>query len=168
MYREVKFSDVSKELLEQLHKGVFLTVQSGSLVNTMTIGWGSIGIVWGRPNFMTMVRYSRYTHELLKKAGDFTISIPLHGNMAEALSYCGTKSGRDIDKIKECNLSLKKSEKVLSPAIDGCDVFLECKIVYKQPMDENALDMDVKKRSYMQGDFHEMYYGEIVRAYVRE
>lgn len=168
MYKEVKFSDISKEALEQLVKGAFLTVKSGTSVNTMTIGWGSIGFIWGKPCFTAMVRYSRYTYELIEKAADFTISIPLHGQMKAALSYCGTKSGKDVDKIKECNLSLNESKMVLSPAIDGCNIYLECKIVYKQPMVEDALDEDVKKKSYPHGDFHEMYFGEIVRAYVIE
>lgn len=168
MYKEVKFSDISDEALKQLIKGAFLTVKSGESMNTMTIGWGSIGFIWGKPVFMAMVRYSRHTYGIIEKAEDFTISLPLNGKMKDELSYCGTRSGRDVDKIKECNLSLRESEKVLSPVIDGCDIYFECKIVYKQSMDKDALDINLKKRSYPKGDFHEMYYGEIVRAYVRE
>lgn len=80
----------------------------------MTIGWGNVGIVWGKPIFMVAVRYSRYTYDLIEKAKDFTVSIPLKNNLKKELTYCGTYSGKDVDKFKECNLKLKKGRKVVS------------------------------------------------------
>ena len=54
------------EMLTQLPLGAFLTVKSGDRVNTMTIGWGTIGFMWGKPIMTVMVRYSRHTHQLIK------------------------------------------------------------------------------------------------------
>lgn len=168
MYKEINFAEMSKELLNQISKGAFLTVKSGDIVNTMTIGWGSLGVIWSKPMFTIAVRYSRYTHELIEKAQDFTVSFPLKGQLKKELGICGTKSGRDIDKFKECNLTLKEGEVVNSPVIDECDLHLECKIVYKQPMDENALCDEIKEKAYANGDYHVLYYGEIVKAYIKE
>lgn len=67
MYKEIKFTEMSKEILEQLQKGAFLTVKSDDKVNTMTIAWGALGFMWYKPVFTAMVRYSRYTYELLRR-----------------------------------------------------------------------------------------------------
>jgi flavin reductase (DIM6/NTAB) family NADH-FMN oxidoreductase RutF len=168
MYREIKFNDLSKELLEQLPKGAFLTVKSGDNVNTMTIAWGSIGFMWYKPVFTAMVRYSRYTYGLIEKSEDFTVSLPLNGQLKEALGVCGTKSGRDVDKFKECSLTLKDGDTVNSPVIDECDLHVECKIMYKQAMDENNLAEEVKNKAYANGNYHVIYYGEIKKIYVKE
>jgi flavin reductase (DIM6/NTAB) family NADH-FMN oxidoreductase RutF len=168
MFKSIKYTEMSKDMLEQLQKGAFLTVKEGDRLNTMTIGWGSIGYMWNKPVLIVMVRYSRHTFDLIDKAQDFTVSLPLNGQLKDALTFCGTKSGREIDKIKECNLKLKPGNKVNTPVLEDCDLHLECKIVYKQPMDEQQLTKGIKDRSYSNGDYHVLYYGEIVDVYVRE
>ena len=77
MYKEIKITEVSREVLEGIQKGAFLTVKNQGKVNTMTIGWGSIGYVWSKHIFTAFVRYSRYTHEIINNSKDFTVSIPL-------------------------------------------------------------------------------------------
>lgn len=168
MFKSIQYNEMSKEMLEQLQRGAFLTVKTEDKLNTMTIGWGSLGFIWNKPVLMVMVRYSRYTYDLMEGAQDFTVSLPLRGQLKEALSFCGTKSGRDFDKIKECNLKLKPGNKVNTPIIEDCDLHIECKIVFKQPMDEKLLAQEVKDRAYPKGDYHVMYYGEILDVYVRE
>lgn len=168
MYKEIKFADSSKELLEQLSKGAFLTVKSGNDINTMTIAWGSLGFMWNKPVFTAMVRYSRYTYNLIEKSEDFTVSFPLKGQLKKELGLCGTKSGRDVDKIKECGLTLRDGETVSTPVIDECDLHIECKIVFKQPMDESFVTEEVRNRAYPQGDYHVLYYGEIKKIYIKE
>lgn len=163
------------EALKSMEKrGAFLTVKDNDgKVNTMAIGWGNIGYEWGRPIFTVLVRESRYTHELLENAEDFTVSIPLDDEMNKALGFCGSKSGRDLDKFKECNLAPIESKEVKSPAIDGCEMIYECKIVFKHHMDLELLDDDIKSKWYKesnnkwytQNDCHTIYYGEIVNCY---
>jgi flavin reductase (DIM6/NTAB) family NADH-FMN oxidoreductase RutF len=155
--------DALKSLKE---RGAFLTVKDDeNRVNTMTIGWGNIGYIWGSPIFTVLVRESRHTHELLENAKDFTVSVPLDNKMNKALGYCGSKSGRDFDKFKECNLDILDSKSVKSPAIGSCQMIYECKIVYKHPMDSELLDSEVKNEWYEKGDLHTIYYGEIVNCY---
>jgi len=159
------FTEISQEALEQLQKGAFLTVSNQGITNTMTIGWGSLGYIWKKPVFMVLVRYSRYTHNLIDKADEFTVSIPLKGQLNQALNICGTKSGRDMDKFKECGLKTEKGRMVDTPIISECDIHIECKIVYKQGMEQNNLADSLKKSCYPKGDYHVLYYGEIVKAY---
>ena len=69
--------------------------------------------------FTAMVRYSRYTYELIDRAQDFTVSFPLNNCMEKQLRICGAKYVRDIDKFKECKLELRSGEKVNSSIIDN-------------------------------------------------
>lgn len=158
--------DLDKAIYNLHDKGAFLTVKSGENINTMTIGWGSIGYQWGKPIFMVLVRKTRYTYNLIENSQDFTVTIPLSDNLKEELRFCGTKSGRDIDKLKACNLQIKDSNKVYSPIINKRDVLTyECKIVYKQEMDNRLISPDVKEVYYKDNDYHVIYYGEIVDCY---
>lgn len=168
MFKDINYDEYSKELIDQLPKGAFLTAKNGDKVNTMTIGWGNIGFIWGKPIFTVAVRYSRYTYNLLKESKEFTLSIPLNGQLKKEMGFCGSKSGRDVDKFKECNLTSVKGKMVEPPVIEGCDLFYECKIVYHQAMEPGLLDKKLDEKWYSNHDYHVIYYGEIVAAYIRE
>jgi flavin reductase (DIM6/NTAB) family NADH-FMN oxidoreductase RutF len=133
----------------------------------MTISWGNIGFEWNKPIFTVLVRKSRYTYGLIEKSNEFTVSIPLSNNLKKELLYCGTKSGRDVDKFQQCNLKLEDGKSVGTPIIADCDIHYECKVVYKQAMNPELLDESIKKSSYRDGDYHTIYYGEIVNCYVK-
>lgn len=163
--KKINYKDLSKDMLTQLERGAFLTVKDDEKVNTMTIGWGSIGYIWNKPIFTVLVRHSRYTYEMLKKTNEFTISIPLNSDMKEALKLCGTESGRDINKIDKFNLSLKDSLSIKTPILADCDLHFECKIVFKQTMEPELLDLKVDNLKYSNKDYHVIYYGEILESY---
>lgn len=168
MFKEVNFNDYSKEALRQISNGAFLTVKSNSEVNTMTIGWGNIGVIWSMPIFTVAVRYSRHTYNLIENTDEFTVSIPIKANMKKELAFCGTKSGRDVDKFKECNLNLKDGVNVNTPIIKDCELHYECKIVYKQAMEPGTLNDNIKEKYYKNNDYHVLYYGKIVNCYIKE
>jgi flavin reductase (DIM6/NTAB) family NADH-FMN oxidoreductase RutF len=144
--------------------GAFLTVRAGQALNTMTIGWATIGVIWSRPIMMVAVRLSRHTFTLIEKAGDFTVSIP-STDMDEELTFCGTRSGRDCDKFKECNLPVAPGQKVSSPIIHVPGLHYECKIVYKSATDPAHLSPEYDQRVYPARDYHTLYFGEIVDCY---
>ena len=133
---------------QSMKKGILLTAKADGKVNTMTIGWGTIGIEWLKPIFTVYVRESRYTKSILEETGEFTINVPLNGCDKNILTVCGTKSGRDMDKIKELGLTLEAPEVISVPAIKELPLTLECKVIYKQDQDpaaiapENDLDPD--------------------------
>ncbi len=145
-------------------KGAFLTVKSAEIVNTMTISWGSIGFIWRKPVFMVLVRGTRYTYELIENSDNFTVSVPFSNEMRRSLTVCGTKSGREIDKAKESNITYIESKEVESPVVDNCNMYYECKILYKQEMNPSLI-LDDKVRNLYDNDYHTLYYGEIVACY---
>ena len=165
MIKEVAFQEYSSTVLETISKGAFLTTNAEGRSNTMTIGWGSIGIMWGLPVFTVLVRKSRYTFELIENSSAFTVSIPLH-NMQTELALCGSKSGRDIDKFAAAGLKLQAGQKVAVPVIGGCGLHYECEILYKSAMDPAFLVPAIQEKSYKDGDFHTFYHGKIVACYL--
>ena len=165
--QEIKYNQYAKEALEGLMRGAFLNVSHEGKDNTMTIGWGSLGYIWKKPIVMVMVRYSRHTYRMLDDAGEFTVSIPFGDDFKKELAFCGTKSGRDVNKFDGCDLITVKGHKVNAPLIDGCDLHYECKVVYKQVMEPGMLNGDLDAKFYKNNDFHVLYYGEIVGTYVK-
>ena len=157
------------EIAEALKKGVFLTTKVGDKVNSMVIEWGHIGRIWNRPVFVAYVRVNRFTRELLDQNPEFTVNIPIHGYDRNAFMICGTKSGRDMDKIREVGLTLADPEVVSVPAIKDFPLTLECKVIYKQEQDATQLPDVIRRQFYsMDPGDHISYFGEIVDAYVIE
>ena len=129
----------------------------------MTIGWATIGVCWRKPVLMVAVRNSRHTYGIIEAAKDFCVSFP-SGDMRDEIFYCGTKSGRDVDKLKECGLKTLAGRKVEAPIIDIAGLHVECKIIYKNAMDPALLD-DALHAIYPEKDFHTLYFGEIAACY---
>jgi flavin reductase (DIM6/NTAB) family NADH-FMN oxidoreductase RutF len=162
--REVPYNQYLTEVDKHLKQGGIFLTSKGEKVNTMVIGWGGINIYWGKPIFIAPVRKSRYSHNLIETSGEFTISIPLNEDMRKALAFCGSKSGRDFDKFKECNLTPVPGQKVNTPIIKECSLHYECKVVYKQDMIPENLDPAIDKKFYP--DYHTLYFGEIIACYL--
>ena len=133
----------------------------------MTIGWGQFGVLWGKPTFSVYVRESRYTHQLLEHANTYTVSVPAYGTMSKELALCGTKSGREIDKMQALNASLFPNRFGAQDGFAGCRFQIECRILLRVDLDEHRIeDSALKNRYYANGDPHTMYVGEIVDAYI--
>lgn len=176
MKKEIEIFDYANDIMKAFKAGVLLTTKAGDKVNSMTIGWGTLGIVWGKPVFIAFVRENRFTKHQVEKNPEFTVNIPYGTFDKKILGICGAKSGRDIDKIKELNLTLETPERISVPAIRELPLTLECKVIYTQKQDAQAITEENKKTFYPQDvdssfhgsnkDFHIVYYGEIVSAYI--
>jgi flavin reductase (DIM6/NTAB) family NADH-FMN oxidoreductase RutF len=152
-----------ESFLPQLKDGAFLTVKAGAALNTMTIGWGMVGVTWQRPVFMVLVRDSRHTFSIMEQAVDFTVTAPTE-DCKDALAFCGRQSGRDLDKFAACGLKTKPGLHTVSPVLDLRGVQLECRILYKTPMDPSRMDPALAAL-YPQKDYHTLYFGEILACY---
>ena len=165
--KNVNYLSVAEEVMQQIKsKGAFLIVKSkdDEKINVMTIGWAAIGYMWSKPIMTVMVRKSRFTHHIIEKASSFTVSIPTDG-LKEALDFCGTKSGRNFDKFKECNLTIIPAQEIDTPIINISGFHYECKIVYKSEMNPDFLCKEYREDVYTDNDYHTFYFGEIVACY---
>lgn len=143
----------ASEYLKQLETGAFILVEHEGKRNVMTIGWGGLVRMWDRDILMVPVRTSRYTHELLQAVDEFIVSVPPEGAMLDELSFCGSRSGRNIDKIKDCDLTP-------SGGMVGCKNY-RAKIILRQPMEEDKLDEAFLNNYYPLRNLHVLYYCEI-------
>lgn len=173
MKKEINVWDYTGHIMKEISSGILLTTCADGEVDTMTIGWGFAGVVWAKPVFQVLVRESRHTKKLLDKNGEFTINVPMGEVDKNILTVCGTKSGRDMDKIKELGLTLEPGQTVSVPAIRELPLTLECKVIYKQEQDPAAIAPENYNRFYAkgtknEGDHHTVYYGEITAAYIVE
>ena len=154
----------AQETLSALSKGAFLTTAGPGKINTMTIGWGNLGYIWGRPVFLTLVRPSRFTHQLLEAGGEFTVTIPQE-DMKEALALCGSMSGREGDKLAAAGLCVLPSRQIAVPRLACPGRHYECRVVDSCQMDPSRLARDIQGTFYPEGDYHTLYFGEIIEVY---
>lgn len=156
-----KNADKNIEIIS--NKGAFLTTLADGKLNTMTIGWATLGYMWKKPIITVLVRPSRYTYELIEKSGEFTVSVP-YEDMQKQLDFCGVKSGRTTDKFAELNLKIIAGTSIKTPLINFRGMHYECKTLYKTPLLPDMLDSAISSSAYPNGNYHTMYFGEILNA----
>ena len=168
--RKIDLFSYSELINKAYEQGIFLTTKNGNKVNSMVIGWGTLGIIFEKPMFIVYVRNNRYTHELLDNNPEFTINVPLNNIDKNLIRICGSKSGRDIDKIKECHFNLVEPNIISVPGIKELPLTIECKVIYQIDQETPKLPEEIRKRFYghEQNTYHTVYYGEIVDAYIIE
>ena len=142
-------------------RGTILCASSSAGANGMTIGWISIGHIWGEPICTVMVRPSRHTFKIIEAADSFTVNV-LPESLQSAVDLFGEKSGRDLDKFKAAKLTTAKGLSVSSPFIEQSTLALECTIAYKQPLEPHRIKADFITDMYGQADYHTFYYGKVV------
>ena len=178
MKRRIDIWSNAGAILSAIQNGVLLTSRADGKTNSMVISWGSLGIEWGMPVFTAYVRANRFTHSLLTANPEFTVNMPMGMPDRRAMSICGSKSGRDMDKIAEAGLTLVDAESITVPAIREFPLTLECRVVCAEAQNPALLPPIMQERYYPQHvdsafvgsnrDAHTAFYGEIVDADIIE
>ena len=175
MKEKINVSEYAALVTAALPKGILLNT-NGEKFNSMVIGWGALGTVWGVPAFTVYVRQSRYTKAQLDATGEFTVSVPLEGPLPKITKVCGSLSGNSVDKVAEAGLTLEDAETIRTPGIREYPLTLECKVLYAQKQDLSLLPENIREKMYPQDvdgsypmanrDAHTAYIGQIVDAYI--
>lgn len=140
---------------------VLLTAQHEGKVNTMTASWGLLGHLWNEDVIEVFIRQSRYTKSFFDQADTFCVNF--FSGHKKALSYLGSHSGRDEDKIKNSGLHLRQEGQFY--LFDECDFTILAKKIYVDDIKpENMLDQNLLSH-YPDGDFHTRYIGRILDIY---
>ena len=142
---------------------MLVTAGTEERCNTMTASWGGLGVLWGAPAATCYIRPQRYTKEFLDREEYFTLTF-FDEKYRRALSLCGSKSGRDVDKIKECGFTVRTAA-CGAPYFEQARLVLVCRKRFVQEMDPSRIPQDVKEKWYPQQDYHTMYIGEITEAW---
>lgn len=140
---------------------MLITAGTAESFNTMTASWGGLGVLWDRKVAFCFIRPSRYTFEFVEKAQNFTLSF-FEEKHRKALSFCGTHTGRDIDKVKETGLTPIKEPGLIY--FTEARLVLACrKLYYQDIVPANFLESKINDM-YAKKDYHRMYVGEIVKC----
>ena len=140
-------------------KWALLTAGNKDSFNTMTVSWGGLGTIWSKPVATVYVRTSRYTHDFMDREGYFTVSF-FPEEYKKTLGVLGSKSGRDMDKMKDSGLTPKEISE--SMTFEEAEVTLLCKKLFMQRLEpENIID-EASKEFYKNDAPHDMYIGEVV------
>ncbi len=165
---DVLYDRYFSQLSAALESGgaLLVSLDEDNRPNAMTIGWAQLGIIWGKPICTVLVRPSRYTYGCCNATEDFTVNIP-YGSQNEEVLFCGTRSGRDYDKFAECGFSASpaRTGAIASPFITECGVAWECKTVGYSDLTPDNLASEITESAYPGGDFHRVYFGEILACH---
>jgi len=143
-------------------KWMLITAGKEDACNTMTASWGGLGVIWGVPAATCYIRPQRYTKEFVDREEYFTLTF-FGEEWRKALALCGSKSGRDIDKVKECGFTVKTAA-CGAPYFEEAELVLVCRKRFAQDMDPACIADEVKEKWYPEKDYHAMYIGEIVEV----
>ena len=161
-WKEIEIQDFNAHSFTLFDKDwALLTAEAEGKVNTMTVSWGALGTLWGNPTATVYVRESRYTYGFMEAADRFTLSV-LPESYRKTLSYLGSASGRDEDKIAKSGLTLIHEDG--APAFQEARLVLVCRKLYGQTMEPDCfVDQEVYRRSYVNqgGGIHKIYVGKV-------
>ena len=162
MFHEVNPLELSCNPFQMIGKDwALVTAGDETGCNTMTVSWGNMGIMWNKNIVTVFIRPQRYTKEFLDRFDNFTLSF-YEESSREALKLCGSKSGRDMDKIKAAGLTPVHENG--TTYFEEARLVLECKKIYLDKIrPEGFLDPSLQK-NYPENDYHLIYMGEITRV----
>jgi flavin reductase (DIM6/NTAB) family NADH-FMN oxidoreductase RutF len=167
-YKQISPMEVEENLIRLIADDwMLVTAGDKDKFNTMTANWGGAGYLWNKPVVFVFVRPERYTYEFMEGADGFTLTF-FERKYRDVLNLCGTKSGRDIDKVKESSLTSHFTE-LGYPAFSEARLVMECRKLYAETLSRDAfLDGEPLRLHYStKGSIHKMYIAEIVRVWVR-
>jgi flavin reductase (DIM6/NTAB) family NADH-FMN oxidoreductase RutF len=161
----IKPTDITDNVFKMLDKD-WMLVTAGNIdkFNTMTASWGHMGIMWNLPVAIAWIRPQRYTFKFANRCNGFTLSF-FTEEYRKALQICGTKSGRDCDKVAEAGLTPVATERG-NVIFQEARLVLECRKVYEDDLKRKKFILPrIASKHYPEKDFHRFYMGEIVNAY---
>ncbi len=136
----------------------------GERTNGLTIGWGSVGILWNKPIFTVYVHATRYSKEVFDNAEYFSVCF-YENEYRKQLGYFGRVSGRDEDKMNNVGLTVNSND--VAPYFDEACLVVLCKNVGRSDFDVNHVD-GYAFDWYSKDGVHTQYYGEIVKVLVKD
>ena len=165
--KKIEVSELTDNVFTTIGKEwMLVTAGNKEKFNTMTASWGCLGWLWNKPVAVIFIRPERYTHHLIEH--NDCVTLQFLGNSEEArkiYNFCGSKSGRDLDKVAETGLQPVETE-LGNMTFAQARLTLECRKLYKDEIKpECFLDPDIEKWYGAKGGYHDIYVVEIVNAY---
>lgn len=166
-YIEINPIDLNESTFRLIgHDWMLVTAAHNSRVNTMTASWGGFGVLFNKNVAYIFVRPQRFTKEFVDGSDRFSLTF-FDKSFKKELSYLGTASGKDEDKINKAGLTtLYLGE---TPYFEEARLTMICKKLYAQDMTrESFIDIDVRNKCYPDEDYHTFYVAEIEKILLKK
>ena len=159
----VKYSDHFATVMSAMTgRGLLLgSYDAAGKANIMTIGWGTIGSLWGVATWTVLIHPGRYTCQCIEHTGCFSVNVPTD-RAALACAVFGTMSERDDEVFDQAGLTIEKGSHVLAPTVAECPIIYECQVVHSGDLLPEKLATDIISGAYVDGNSHRMYFGKIL------
>lgn len=165
-FRQIMPSEMGGDVFSRIGKQ-WMLVSAGneSGMNMMTASWGALGVLWNKPVSTIYIRPSRHTMSFIENEDTYALCF-FPEDYREALTFCGRRSGRDVDKVKETGLTPCFDHG--APYFEEAELVLICRKLYAQDMDPEKFLDDTIEGNYNGTDYHRIYVGEIVTVLEKE
>ena len=165
-FREISVEQLKDNPFTLINKDwMLITAGDAEKHNTMTASWGGVGELWGKYVSTIYIRPQRYTLEFVERE-EYSSLCFFGPEYRQALSLCGSKSGRDVDKDAATGLTPCFDQ--AAPYYEQARLVFLCRKLYRQDMEESAfLDKGLLEKWY-DNDLHRMFIGEIVKVLEKE
>ena len=141
----------------------WMLITAGSIDrwNTMTASWGGLGVLWNLKVSFCFVRPTRHTYDFMERSDRYTLSF-YEESWRDALDFCGTQSGRDVDKAAETGLMPTEIEGGV--AFEQARLVLVCRKLYQSDIDPGRFVDPSIDSNYPAKDYHRLYIGEVIHC----
>lgn len=160
MFKEISAKEIDTNLIKAISEE-WMLVAAGDKdkFNMMTASWGFAGEMWGNDCMAAVIRPQRYTMEFINNSDYFTLSF--YGDNKDIHKICGSKSGRDTDKVKLTGLTPVFSDNTVY--FEEARLVIVCKKQYVQQMKEECFT-DKEPLRWYKNDLHYMVIGKIEKV----
>lgn len=160
-FKEISADSIKDSAIKMLRdEWMLVSVGDEEQHNMMTASWGFIGEMWGKDCAIAAIRPTRHTYSIIENRDTF--SLCFMGDNREVHSICGSKSGRDIDKVKATGLTPIYENNTMY--FNEARVVIICKKLYTTELKpEQFTDTAICEKWY-NNDFHKLYFGEIIKV----
>lgn len=164
-FKEIDAKEISGNFIKKIgDEWLLITAGDKSKFNTMTASWGGVGVFCGKNVAYLVIRPQRYTFEFVEKNPTLTLSF-FSEDYRKALQICGSKSGRDCDKVKEAGLTAIATESG-NMTFAEASLVMECTKMYAQTLNEASfIDKSLVEKWFKAGDYHKLYICQIDKCW---
>ncbi|MBD7914423.1 flavin reductase [Clostridium sp. Sa3CUN1] len=166
-YKEINPKELNENTFKLIGSDwMLITAAKDEAINTMTASWGGLGVLWNKNVAYIFIRPQRYTKEFVDASDKFSLTF-FDESFKKDLSYLGTVSGRDEDKISKTKLNVSYIENI--PVFNEAKLTILCRKLYAQDLDPNCfIDKDLADKCYPNKDYHTVYVAEIEKVLIKE
>ncbi|WP_312701452.1 flavin reductase [Sedimentibacter sp.] len=166
-YIEIKPEELNKSAFQMIGSDwMLITAEKDNKANTMTASWGGLGVMWHKNVSYIVLRPQRYTKEFIDSTDTFSLCF-FDSKYKKELSYLGSVSGRDEDKMSKTDLTLSHTDNI--PYFEEADTIILCKKLFAQEFNPDSfIEKNLVEKNYPNRDFHTMYISEVLKVMVRK